>query len=147
MSIKFQRSAVARKTPYTRQGTIQGIGPRARRALVIYILLAMMAAFLVSGAFLDKVYEFRGQPVFRAEATIVDKLIAEKSQGEVLYSFELGLTLAGVGEASAVVQVPQEDWERLSKGERIGVLYKRGRNSSRIQIVETGTLALPAPIQ
>lgn len=147
MAVKFQRTRLLRETPYIRQGPVRGVSARTRRILVVYIVLVMMIALLVSGSLIERTVEFSGRPVIRGEGVIVRKALLETSSGATLHQFDIRLALEGADELDASAEVSNSDWERLGKGDRIGVLYQLGRSGTRARIVETGTFALPPSIQ
>jgi len=88
---------------------------------------------------------FDGQPILRGDGIIHDKLLDET--GDPKYLVQVGVSLDDTHVAFDYVLIDPETWRKLSKGDRIGVLYQRSRTGNAIRIRETGMVALPLPNQ
>jgi len=147
VAVKYQRTRMLRETPYMRQGPVRGVSARTRRLLVVYMVLALMIAFLVSESMIERALEFSGRPVIRGEGVIVEKGVVESSSGVTRHRLEIRLGLGGADGVDASVEVGDSEWEGFGEGDRIGVLYQLGRSGTKARILQTGTLALPSSIQ
>ena len=116
-----------------------------KRLVVIYLGLMGFAMLLVLTRMLSTPTQFGGRPVERGEGVIVEKEV--HGEGESVYFFLIKVL---VGEGDPLVAYGRTDGEtfdRIEKGDRIGVLYQTNRKKTEIRICETGLVALPPTIQ
>lgn len=147
VTVKYHRNQLARETPYDRLGPIRGVSVRTRRLLVIYIVVALMVSFLVSGRFMEGALEFNGRPVIRGEGVIVGKTVADLSSGKTVHRLDIRIALVDGDGLEASAAVGESEWAGFETGDRIGLMYQLGRSGRRARILQTGTLALGSPIQ
>jgi len=110
-----------------------------RRWFLFAALIAVCVLSVLRGSVIAP--GFDNQPVLRGEGIIYDKLVDENN--EPRYLLQVGVSLDNGHVALDYVPTDPETWRRLAKGDRIGVLYQRGRTGDSIRIREAGLVALP----
>ena len=109
------------------------------RWFLFAVLIAVCVLSLLSGSTVAPAFD--EQPVIRGEGLIYDKLGDENDESKHL--LQVGVSLDGGRVAFDYAVTDPETWNRLAKGDRIGVLYQRSRTGGSIRIREAGLVALP----
>jgi len=111
-----------------------------RRWFLFAALIAVCILSVLRGSVIAP--GFDNQPELRGEGIIYDKLI-DSDDNEPRYLLQVGVSLDNGHVAIDYVRTEPETWHSLAKGDRIGVLYQRGRTGDSIRIREAGLVALP----
>lgn len=151
MATKFIHKSRTEIAHETRRGFFERLeAPRAPlrgRFSFVSIGILATAIFLLAYTRGAPAFRFVGQPVLHGEGVILEKLAEPEDTKEDtrLLRVEMvtqdGRRLQGVGAAS------REQWERLSAGDRVGLLFQTSRDGASLRIRQVGQVALPAPIQ
>jgi len=125
-------------------GRLSRLDPK-KRLVIIYLGLTGLAMLLLLTHMFSTPTQFGGRPVERGEGVIVGK--EARGEGVPAYFFAIKVLLPEGDPLVAYGHTDAETFERLEKGDRIGVLYQTNRRKSEIRIREIGLVALPPPIQ
>ena len=110
-----------------------------RQWLLLAALIAACILSLLRGSVTAPAFD--GQPLLRGEGIIYDKLVDENNEPRHL--LQVGVSLDDGRVAFDYATTDPETWNRLAKGDRIGVLYQRSRTGGSVRIREAGLVALP----
>jgi len=134
-----REARLERETPYRPFQRTWRLNPR-RRLLIIYVAILGICMLLFTVNALSRKMPFKGQPVIRGAAEVLDKSAPEEP-----HRLRITVPVTPARTVDHWTPVDAETWEDFTAGDYIGVLYQVSRDGQAVRIRETGLVALPPP--
>lgn len=147
MATKYARESKAgesRSTPYRSLPT--PAPGKGRRMWIYFCFLALILCLLFAPTLSPGLFQggFIRLSIQHGEAVVLAKLPAAEDSKPTI---EIAIALPEGREVRVPVSFPEPYWTPIQPGDRIAVVYRPRLDGKTVKVLETGLVALPAPMR